>query len=91
MIVLTLAMLTTKADDYKIVSIDRVSTFAGKMGREVRETWTVSRDGTDFTVIVMPYHTRVARTPSFSVGDEVRIHSHPRGKTLRVTLGEVKK
>lgn len=91
MIVLTLAMLTSAAGSYKIVDIERSSAFAGKLGREVRETWKVTRDSDEFSVIVMPYHTHVARTPSFQVGDNVVIHSAPRGRTLRVTLREVSK
>lgn len=91
MIVLTLVMLAPKFEDYKIVEIDRVSRFAGKMGREVRETWRVSKDGQSFNVIVMPYHTKIAGAASYSEGDSVTIHSKPRGGTIRVTLKEVSK
>ena len=78
-------------DDYKILEIERVSNFAGKQGRENRETWKVARAGQEFTVIVMPYHTNVANTFEFSEGDSIKISSDARGGTIRVTLREVSK
>ena len=91
MILLNPAMLANSLDSYKIVEINRISNFAGRMGQEVRETWKVSKNGQDFTVIVMPYHTHVARTTQFSEGDTVSIRSEARGATIRVTLREVSK
>lgn len=91
MIFLSPVLLSPSFDDFKIVSIDRVSVFAGKMGSEVRETWHVTKGGEEFSVIVMPYHTWVAGTPMFTEGETVSIHSQARGKTIRVTLREVSK
>lgn len=91
MMFLTFAPNTSAFDAYKILDIDRVSVFAGRMGKEVRETWKVSKSGREFTVIVMPYHTNVAGTKSFATGDEVMIKSAARGSTIRVTLKEVSK
>jgi hypothetical protein len=65
--------------------------FAGRLGHEVRETWHVRGDSGEFTVIVMPYHDHVAGTKTYQVGDRVSISSAQRGKTIRVTIGEVKK
>jgi len=78
-------------DSYKIVEIDRVSNFAGRMGRENREIWKVMKGGEEFTVIVMPYHTNVASTTVFEAGDTVNIRSAARGKVVRVTLREIQR
>ena len=91
MFLLTPSFVAPSMDSYKIVEIDRVSNFAGKMGRENREIWKVTKGGEQFILIVMPYHTHVAKTMVFKVGDEVNVHSMARGKTIRVTLGEISK
>jgi hypothetical protein len=90
MLFLSPAIISATIDSYKIVEIDRVSNFAGRMGREVRETWKVTKGGDEFTVIISRYHTNVARTPMYSTGDTVSISNAPHGKVIRVTLSEVK-
>jgi hypothetical protein len=91
MLFLSPAIISATFDSYKIVEIDRISNFAGKMGRENRETWKVSKGNDEFTVIVSLYHTHVARTPVYSTGDTVMISGAPHGNVMRVTLSQVKK
>ena len=92
MFFLSPAIITATFDSYKIVDIDRMSIFAGKMGREVRETWKVTKGSEEFTVIVSPYHTNVAgtRAKMHSTGDTVEISGGARGKVIRVTLSQIK-
>jgi len=77
------------ADQYRIVHIDRHSTFAGKQGREVRETWTVSKDGKEYTVVLSPYHTAVSRTVEYREGDTVTIRSSAHDGRIRACLSDV--
>ncbi|MBS1715611.1 MAG: hypothetical protein JST30_14880 [Armatimonadetes bacterium] len=76
-------------DSFTIVHIDRHSSFAGRQGREVRETWTVRQDGRERTVVVSPYHTNTARTTAFREGDTVTIRSRERHGVIKVCLSDV--
>lgn len=91
MILIAPVLVDSSLESYKIVEIDRISNFAGKMGKEVRETWRVTNGRQEFTVIVMPYHTNVANTMQYSTGDTVNIKSRARGQVVRVTLREISK
>lgn len=84
-------MMDTTLDTFKIVEIDRWSVFAGRMGREVHETWRVEKGGKTYTVVVSPYHTNVAGTRMFEQGDSVTIDSPERNGTIRTTLSQVKR
>ena len=77
---------------YKIVEINRIASFAGKMGQEVRETWKVEKDGQSYSVSVSPYHTRVARTPAeFKEGETVRISGFVRDGHIKTSISEIKR
>ncbi len=82
---------TQSPNTFHILEVDRQSVFAGKLGQEVRETWKVEQGGHQFTIIVSPYHTRVAGTPRpFSAGDDVRISIAPRGERFHITISQAR-
>lgn len=78
-------------ENFQIVEIDRQVVFAGKMGKEVRETWRVKKEGQEFTVSISPYHTHMARVPSeFKEGQTVKISGFVRGDHIKTSLSQVK-
>lgn len=79
-------------DTYKIVEIQRDMVFAGKLGKEVRETWKVQKDGQTLTVTISPYHTNVAHVPAFfKEGESVKISGFMREDRIKTSISEIKR
>lgn len=74
----------------QVTHVTRTSTFAGRRGKLVRETWTVDVNGKLVTVYVSPYHTNVAGTPSFiHVGQTIEIPLSPEAIATTVRISQV--
>ncbi len=74
----------------QVTHVTRNSTFAGRRGKLVRETWTVDVNGKLVTVYVSPYHTNVAGTPSFiHVGQTIEIPLSPEATATTVRISQV--
>ena len=57
-----------------ITNIDRKEVFAGKLGKRVSQTLTVTADGKTYEIIVAPRHTFIRDVQSFNVGEKVRVN-----------------
>lgn len=74
----------------QVTHVTRTSTFAGRRGKLVRETWTVDVNGKMVTVYVSPYHTNVAGTPGFvHVGQTIEIPLSPEATATTVRISQV--
>jgi hypothetical protein len=72
-----------------IQSIDRTSVFMGRLGRRTVEKWAVNTHGKTVTIEFYPYHTNVAKTKNYVVGDAIQMKSNW-GVSVKTDLSSVK-
>jgi len=78
------AALNNHAALVTVKSVDRVEIFAGKLGREIRETLTVESEGKTYTIRLGKAHTKFGATTEFKSGDSIRIRGwHGSSSVLR--------
>lgn len=68
------ANMSQPAADFRVVSVDRQETFAGKLGRRVTQTLVAEKDGKRYEIKVGRSHTAIRNsTKTYSAGDVISV------------------
>lgn len=73
---MSVAAISFAGQTWKITKIESTTQFAGRLGRLVSMTLTVSADGKEKTVVVTPFHTTCQHKKSLKVGDSVEFKTN---------------
>lgn len=82
-----LSLPTPDLGVFEIESVDRRMVFAGKLGKRVKTSMEVTRNGKNYTVVIDgATHTWVGgrRLPRLDPGTSVKLNGRIEGQTIRV-------
>lgn len=68
------ANMDSSVAEYRIVSVERQESFAGRLGRRVQQTLIVEKDGKRYEIRFGRSHTAINRSiPSYSAGQTIEL------------------
>jgi hypothetical protein len=92
MIILALLVLSQNSNpSFTIIEAHRQESFAGKLGKQVEDTYLVERDGNRVTIHVALGHTRFGHTRApFTVGEQISLPADAASRGYRLLGDEVR-
>lgn len=85
-----LSFASANLEEFRVVSVERHFSFAGKLGSRVHETLVAEKDGARVKIRVGAYHTRFFNAPEpIEPGDLVVVFGAPEASEFAVSRSQI--